>query len=180
MQHLRQCRNRFIRRFSGNGVCNYALGLCLANQPMPLCACRGQGTSSFTKSGRIRYRGSQARAAPSGRSVPCFCVSAFFAGQGGDFDPTSKETPFSFQQLTPTQSPISPLNPIFPPFVGIKMRNSLPSNNITHRPIPREKCKNQVQFPGRATGNWVLWVRIAGKAKASFRRSFSQDRTPKT
>ena len=65
--------------------------------------------------------------------------------------------PFSFQQLTSTQSPISPLNPIFPPFVGIKMRISLPSNNMTIRPIPREKCTNsctnQVQFPGRATSN---------------------------
>jgi hypothetical protein len=40
-------------------------------------------------------------------------------------------SPFSFQQLTSAQSPISPLNPIFLPFVEIKMRISLPSNNIT-------------------------------------------------
>ncbi len=43
---------------------------------------------------------------------------------------------FSFQQLTSAQSPISPLNPVFLPFVGIMMRISFPSNNITYRQLP--------------------------------------------
>jgi hypothetical protein len=64
----------------------------------------------------------------------------------------------------PAQFRNQPLNPIFPPFVEIKMRIFLPSNRMTERPLPREKCKNQIQFPGRTTGrlgfaDWVLWAR---------------------
>jgi hypothetical protein len=64
----------------------------------------------------------------------------------------------------PAQSRNQPLNPIFPPFVEIKMRISLPSNRMTQTSLPRERCKKQIQFPGRTTGrlgfaDWVLWAR---------------------
>ncbi len=55
-----------------------------------------------------------------------------------------RSSPVSFQQLTSTQSRISPLDPVFPPFVEIKVRISLPSNNMTIRTTPREKCTNQI------------------------------------
>ena len=42
-----------------------------------------------------------------------------------------QKLPVSFQQLTSTQSPIYPLNPIFHPFIALMMRISFPSNNIT-------------------------------------------------
>ncbi len=61
-------------------------------------------------------------------------------------------SPFSFQQLTSAQSCIQPLNPVFLPFVGIKMRNSLPSNSITIRHYPgksvRTRTVKSVQFSG--------------------------------
>src|SRR5580704_3493717 len=72
--------------------------------------------------------------------------------------------PFSFQQLTSTQSPISPLNPVFPPFVGIKMRISLPSNSITTYQYPGKRVPTRFYEVGSAPREnrrrRVLWIRI--------------------
>src|SRR5580692_8254954 len=65
-------------------------------------------------------------------------VSSYTHPQGAN-----PESPFSFQQLTPTQSPNQPLNPIFPPFVEIKMRNPFPSNSITPDQYPGKSVRTR-------------------------------------
>jgi hypothetical protein len=91
--------------------------------------------------------------------------------------PVDATSPVSFQQLTPTQSPISPLNPVFPPFVGIKMRISFPSNRMASDQHPGKSVRTRFNSPGEPQFvglhglsfiDQVLWT-VPGEAKPNFR-----------
>ena len=97
--------------------------------------------------------------------VICAITTPLFAPSYTAHTALDNKSPFSFQSLTAIQSPIQPLNPVFRPFVGIKLLILFSSHRIA-----TDNSQGNVYKPGSTPWenlSYSLEFQVPRQVKAS-------------